>query len=403
MTLANRLQQMGVVGLAATIFMPKGFAWFFFLMTTIGGLMLIKSHWQAIKKHEMALPVAVFVSLLLASTIWSDPRDSQFWINLGLYSLALLLPILSCTLSTHDSQRAIKVFTVASFVAAIVVMINWIYPLPHWQIWRSLVSYDGNKAISNAIMLSCGSAFAMHFAFESFKTSGRISKTALLQLAVSAIIAVAVVDTAQSRTALALLPGGIILACAFSPFKLSTKLIIGVLCIGLTIAGLATSKNATERFQAAMTGLDIVRPEIAITNSIAVRKAMNQHSMALIQEKPLTGYGLGGWAREWKLRADQHKHALSTTAHNEYLNIPAQLGVLGLAIFVAILVSMTRVAWRGSNAWKAYALIICLAWFWCSAFNAMFRDTVFALPFIVLTAVCLAASRTQNQTATTAI
>jgi O-antigen ligase len=69
--------------------------------------------------------------------------------------------------------------------------------------------------------------------------------------------------------------------------------------------------------------------------SLAYRYRFAKLSMHLIKEKPLLGYGVGGFLYEY-----QHGHSISgwkgklNTPHNEYLLMAVQFGFLGLILFL---------------------------------------------------------------------
>ncbi|MBI3634992.1 MAG: O-antigen ligase family protein [Candidatus Rokubacteria bacterium] len=90
--------------------------------------------------------------------------------------------------------------------------------------------------------------------------------------------------------------------------------------------------------------------------SFAVRGATHRIGLAALRERPLLGFGAGGFERESSRlevavfgRSLDDFHANRGTglsAHSSVLNVAVQRGLLGLAAFGGILVSVTWLPWR---------------------------------------------------------
>jgi O-Antigen ligase len=71
-------------------------------------------------------------------------------------------------------------------------------------------------------------------------------------------------------------------------------------------------------------------------------------ALRLAERRPLTGAGPGRAALFW---ADADGRTLTVRyVHNEYLQVLAELGAVGLALLLAFLVVVARMAWRGREA-----------------------------------------------------
>lgn len=107
-------------------------------------------------------------------------------------------------------------------------------------------------------------------------------------------------------------------------------------------------------------------------------------------DNPLVGQGPGSFALEHQSYVDRlplDVDHLLDVAHNTYLEVAAELGLLGLAAFVAVLVIGFRGAWQ---AWRRDASPIAAA-VTCAlvgvAVGATFLSEQFYLPFWLLTAL----------------
>jgi O-antigen ligase len=101
----------------------------------------------------------------------------------------------------------------------------------------------------------------------------------------------------------------------------------------------------------------------------------------------LTGTGPGQADLRWK--GHDHGSQLYAYVHNEYLQVAAQLGLVGLGLLVVLLVAITRTLWRARPTGQASA-----TWAGVVAAAAAFAvhsgfDFVWHLPAIVLTVALL--------------
>jgi O-antigen ligase len=81
--------------------------------------------------------------------------------------------------------------------------------------------------------------------------------------------------------------------------------------------------------------------------SMGVRIVFYRRSLELLAERPIIGHGVGTVQDEFDAYARNHTGAAAATAgnpHNEFLLMGIQLGVVGIALFVFLLVQIGRTA-----------------------------------------------------------
>jgi O-antigen ligase len=110
-------------------------------------------------------------------------------------------------------------------------------------------------------------------------------------------------------------------------------------------------------------------------------------ALRLVAQHPLTGTGPGQADLRWK--GHDHGSQLYTYVHNEYLQVTAELGLVGLGLLAVLLVAITRLLWRARPTGPAGA-----TWAGVIAATAAFAvhsgfDFVWRLPAIVLTVTLL--------------
>ncbi len=88
------------------------------------------------------------------------------------------------------------------------------------------------------------------------------------------------------------------------------------------------------------------------TSTVEVRFELWRCALQMVADRPLTGVGIGiyGQALRGCLAVHSGRFEQFTTAHNFYLNLAAESGLLALAAFVWLAAGLTQLAWR---RWRA--------------------------------------------------
>ena len=110
-------------------------------------------------------------------------------------------------------------------------------------------------------------------------------------------------------------------------------------------------------------------------------------ALRLVAQHPLTGTGPGHADLRW--RGHDHGSQLYTYVHNEYLQVAAELGLVGLVLLAILLVAIARTLWRARPTGRGGA-----TWAGAVAAAAAFAvhsgfDFDWHLPAIVLTVMLL--------------
>ena len=96
--------------------------------------------------------------------------------------------------------------------------------------------------------------------------------------------------------------------------------------------------------------------EISEDTSAQMRQKMWQGTWDLVKENPLLGQGAGSFVYSFPRHRPAGLYRLANYAHNEYLQIVAEFGAVGLAITLClaffVLVRMFRLSQSGSTPWK---------------------------------------------------
>jgi O-antigen ligase len=90
------------------------------------------------------------------------------------------------------------------------------------------------------------------------------------------------------------------------------------------------------------------------------RVGLAEGGLELFEDRPIAGWGSGAFGRAY---LDKHPQSESTTSHSEPLTVAAEQGIVGLAVYVALLGATAWVllgAGAGSDAPRA-AIAACMA------------------------------------------
>lgn len=107
--------------------------------------------------------------------------------------------------------------------------------------------------------------------------------------------------------------------------------------------------------------------------SMGIRMVMWKNTVQLIRERPLFGYGLGGLKEAYreKVKGVSGWEGIAIDdPHNQYLKVTAELGLVGLLVFLGFIGSFF---WQGvSGADRILGLGVLLAWCATSLFSGHF-------------------------------
>lgn len=121
---------------------------------------------------------------------------------------------------------------------------------------------------------------------------------------------------------------------------------------------------------------DAANPAIAsVYTSMGIRIVLYRTTIELIRERPVFGHGTGSFGKEYSARVARHytdwQAAPGADPHNQYLYIAMELGMVGLAAFIAVLITGFLAARASPYGWIGVAALA----IWCltSLFSSHFR------------------------------
>jgi len=167
---------------------------------------------------------------------------------------------------------------------------------------------------------------------------------------------------------------------------LSAALALGLVALALYNSDTSKSQIAKglNEFDATITG------EAEVYTSMGIRWVYWENTLKMISNNPILGTGSGGFAKEYAeivAEEDGWRSEVTDDPHQQYLLIAAEQGLLGLAIFLAILVVMMLS--RGDDTNRVCAIGILMMTTLNGMFNGHFNAFVEGRLFWIFSGILL--------------
>jgi len=317
-------------------------------------------------RHPFGLALLVFlviatVGMFYSTVPWPDRLDALWgWRRLG-YALILL------GLFANDDwkRRFVGVFVLAASLGLCLSFLAWagVVPSKPGHPVGVLLQNHATQGIVFSLAILCSAFLA--------KNALRKQRWGLLGLAI--LFAVNVVFVTPGRSGYVALFVAILVCGAMIS---GWRRIFIWLPVTLVLAGLAFVSSSTVRDRV-MQGFDeIVKVDDSpALTSMGIRAVLYTTTLELIRERPVAGHGTGSFGKEYSAvvarRYSDWRATPSTDPHNQYLFVAMELGVFGLAAFVAMLTAAFLAARETHYGWIAGGALA----IWCvtSLFSSHFR------------------------------
>lgn len=326
------------------------------------------------------LVLGVFLAWPLLSALLNGPLPDMWarWLHVVRASLFILFAL--SLPSRVKPMLWLGLVAGAAYMTAVVLVHQWVHPLPYWAIWKDLLEVRGNSSSQRWIALAttAGCLFwvALHNDFT--HTTRRSAFAGWL------VLSVVVGVYAASRNAhilLAVLPAAVLV------YKLgfSVKgLALSAVALGLTAALFAQLPGVEKRIDKAVVGLQKFKDTGNFESSAAVRVKMYATAWEQMLGHPVTGTGLGSWQDIWE-EASQSQPETSgyNNPHNDFLLWGMETGVPGVLVLAALLALLMRGAYQQRSFEGGIGWVFAWALLATCTINAPFRDATLGMALIV--------------------
>lgn len=296
----------------------------------------------------------LFILVCLGSMYSLSTWDAALGGNFNKY-LKLFCGVFFVALLTHKKTRdySFAAFYVGVFFVLLCTYANVWFNLP-WSFTQNTGWGEDHTVFGNYITQNIMMSFFVLQNFFWFERTKKVS--AKIFFAVMALLAVlSVLYLSNGRTGYLVLVGGM---AAYLFFALPKRWAWASILAVVLVCGLAlsTSERVQERYQLAKEETQLLfqqheQGELPTFSSIGARWYMWIKSLELVQERPLTGWGLGSHGIKWCEKAPEPVWCQvgDTTPHNQFIFFAVELGVGGFLAFLFLLGVIFWSGWHGEK------------------------------------------------------
>lgn len=291
-------------------------------------------------------------ALLLILVPYGDATIAHSISILGKYADIILIPIFLVALKKANAKKkAENAFLTSS---SIVLLFSYLLKLGivSYQPWMWFDAVHGGAAFRNYLTQNFFMAFAVYLAMLRMVQSGPGLNGFCWALFVTAglIDIFGLVIGRSGQVAMLVLMTWLVIGSAwFKSSRKKTKIgaVAALVCIlaslPMLVYQLMPDSAIYSRFKLAVTEASSWDPEVPdASSSVGTRLGYYYQSLGLIAERPLLGYGTGGFSKAYASRSGGSESAPTENPHNQYLLVAVQGGVVGLSALLALF----ALAWK---------------------------------------------------------
>lgn len=315
---------------------------------------------------------------LAVTALWTPAGTREVLVHWWRYAALLAVSAIALAVDRDAALAGMRAFVAASAVLALSYLTGLARLYPADGLLQTTFHYAGNKSIGNGVSLALGAAVAVHLA--AMPDADRRLRVAFA-IAAPVIAAGVMLHSASRTSSLVLAVMGLVLWWIHRRRRLAWAVLV---VLAIAMAAVWWSGKG---------GLAMRQAAGQLSESNEIRKALYRETWQMVQERPLLGHGIGSWHVLWRERMAGSPLSRVKTAHQEWLQMAQQGGIVAAALLLAVFVRWWRRAVAGGlTGAGGLAALVVAAWFTESLVNAAFRDGALAFPMIVLAAFAIAAT-----------
>lgn len=282
---------------------------------------------------------------------------------------------LALALSRTEAVWAMRGFVMGLLACLLLVGLDQVHALPDAMVWKSIVRYGGNKSLSNAALMALG-AVSLLLMMPVLAPRQRVMGALLAAGSLAVLMGVL-----YSRTAWLIVLLGLAAGLMHQLRQQRHRQLLALALAGsLALAAGMGVPAIKERF--VLGAGEIVSAykgeKISVVDSWGIRFRMYEETSRMVAERPLMGWGIGGWNTEWKRRVSGPL-AESNMPHNDLLWMGAQAGVPGALALLLMMVAGLPAAWRRHDVSGRLGVAALLAMLLAVMTNSALRDASIGL------------------------
>ena len=309
--------------------------------------------------------------VLLFGAHYSETASNAFHVLRIVLTLALAL-----ALSRQEALWALRGFWLGILLALALTAAQLAVGLPDSVLWNGIVHYGGNKSLSNAALIALAASSCLLL----LALPGRRQRAwALAVLALAALAVLLVV--LQSRTAWLAVIVSLLAGLLHQWRGQRRRQVLAIaLAVALALGGALLAPGVHQRLTlgAHEVASAYAGEPVNETSSWGMRFRMYTETLAMMRERPLAGWGIGGWNAQWRARVEPEL-AFANMPHNDLLWMGAQAGVPGALLLLWLIVAGLPRAWRQTGVSGRLGVVALLTMLVTVAVNSALRDAAIGL------------------------
>jgi O-antigen ligase len=363
------------------VFMPVGVTYLSATLLLLA--LLFAGGWREralrVRASPLWWPVMAYVVWTLV-VLALEPHYPETGANLvhGLRIAATVL--IALALTREEAMWALRGFVLIALVNIVMIALYYTVGFPVLEAWRGVLILVGNKSISNALLFTILAATAAIYGLSQLVAHRpwRAVPAFALTLAVIAIITL----NLPSRTSQVALLLALAAACVHQ-WRRQLKVLAAALLLGAAVVAIGVSQSTAvqQKFELGMHELEAAQGGTVSEGSWVVRYYMYRDTARMVIDRPLAGWGIGGWTSQWHLRGPKLL-ADYNMPHNDFLWMGSQAGLPGLLSLLAIMLAGLWQAWRRPDLTGRFAFAAMLITLVATSLNSALRDAQIGLSLL---------------------
>jgi O-antigen ligase len=217
-------------------------------------------------------------------------------------------------------------------------------------------------------------------------------------LLVALVVMVILVETLSKRTGMVACILALVCVKLHLWRKYKWRWALAVVALALSCALLwITSPGLQAQFVQGIREVKEGLSGIVKVESWNVRIQMVKHTLDMMGERPLLGWGIGAWNNQWQARVPVEIAGFNMP-HNDFLWMGAQAGLPGAVLWLVLMLSGLGSAWK-TQGWKGAAATACIL---IACFSALVnngtRDATIGLPMLWVMGLLISFARPERHT-----
>ncbi|MHB1950384.1 MAG: O-antigen ligase family protein [Acidiferrobacteraceae bacterium] len=333
-----------------------------------------------ISRNVVALAALMLLAMVFVGTLYGEGSLSARMNYAGKYADLLLIPLLMSVLKTDPArQRVVNAFLVAmmiTLVLSLMVHFGWVVP-GQWIKGTASDATPFKDHITQNILMS----------YAAFIVANQVlSRTDWTKWAALAIVLVCLYDilfAVQGRT-------GYLVLLALIPYLFYDRIgargigVAAVVVVVLSGAAYGGSPVFRQRMDLAAQQVEGWQRGHDDNTAVGVRLQYYKNTLRIIARHPLLGVGTGGFPRAYAREVAGTQQTPTANPHNQYLLLAAEIGPIGLGLFLALLYAEWRMAGSMMAHERRMARALVLTFAVANVVNSLLIDQTERVFFCVL-------------------